>query len=136
MEANTYGSISSLKVDEFGIRSGNGRNSLKVNEFGRASNDEDGLKVDEFGRAVMMCDSLKAEKFSRAGNGRDRQEVEVTERTGSVTANVKVTEMACDSDDVSIGRVKVNENSALLDNFQVTERPQTDQKLNAIQTIV
>ena len=39
LEANTDGSISSLKVDEFGIR---------------ASNDEDGLKVDEFGRAVMM----------------------------------------------------------------------------------
>jgi len=50
-------------------------------------------------------------KLGRAGNGRDRQEVGVTERTGSVTANAKVTKMACDSNDVSIGQVKVNEKS-------------------------
>jgi hypothetical protein len=70
-EANTYGSISILKVDEFG----------RAEKFSRVENDENGLEV---------------EKLGRAENGRDRQEVEVTERTGSVTANAKVTKMACD----------------------------------------
>jgi len=85
-EANTYVSISSLKVDEFD----------RAEKFSRVGNDENGLED---------------EKLGSAGNGRDRQEVEVTERTGSVTANVKVTRMACDSNYVSIGQVKVNEKS-------------------------
>eukprot|EP00984_Skeletonema_dohrnii_P025190 scaffold14300_cov176-Skeletonema_dohrnii-CCMP3373.AAC.1 len=66
-ETNTYGSISSLKVDE----------------FGRAINDEDSLKVDEFGRARSE-DSLKAEKFSRVGNEEDDLEAAVDESRGSL----------------------------------------------------
>jgi|SaaInl74LU_5_DNA_1037368.scaffolds.fasta_scaffold16754_3 hypothetical protein len=50
--ANTYGSISSLKVDEFG-RADNCKSSLKVDEFGRARSD-DSLKVRSSAGLEMM----------------------------------------------------------------------------------
>ena len=62
--ANTYGSISSLKVDEFG-RADNCKSSLKVDEFGRARSD-DSLKAEKFSRVGNDENGLEAEEFGRA----------------------------------------------------------------------
>mmetsp|Transcript_18477 Transcript_18477/g.27848 ORF Transcript_18477/g.27848 Transcript_18477/m.27848 type:complete len:191 (+) Transcript_18477:792-1364(+) len=66
--ANTYGSISSLKVDEFG-RADNCKSSLKVDEFGRARSD-DSLKAEKFSRVGCHENGLEAEEFGRARSRR------------------------------------------------------------------